>query len=199
MNYQDFIKNIYSSLKSINLKQEKLEEYFDTVFNKIDTLEGKIDTVSNKLNEYIDINNRKKDAKSLELSNSLNNISINLSSIQKDQNDIYSTINNDKNIEVEMNVLINDYLESEHNINNTEIDINYLNNNQEITTLFSENNTVNVNNNEMIDINEKNEINTNNDINTNNTNNENNEINMNNDIINILQTIEEDDSLLILD
>ena len=161
MNYQDFIKNIYSSLKSINLKQEKLEEYFDTVFNKIDTLEGKIDTVSNKLNEYIDINNIKKDAKSLELSNSLNNISINLSSIQKDQNDIYSTINNDKNIEVEMNVLINDYLESEHNINNTEIDINYLNNNQEITTLFSENNTVNVNNNE------KNEINTNNDINTN--------------------------------
>ena len=89
MNYQEFIKNIYSSLKSINLKQEKLEEHFNNAFNKIDTLEEKINTVSNKLNDFIDRNNRIKNEKSLQLSNSLNNISISLSHIQEEQNDIF--------------------------------------------------------------------------------------------------------------
>jgi peptidoglycan hydrolase CwlO-like protein len=64
MNYQEFIKNIYTSLKSINLKQQKLEEHFQTIFQKIEDLDDKVNKVSNKLDDFIDASNRLKEEKS---------------------------------------------------------------------------------------------------------------------------------------
>ena len=113
MNYQEFIKNIYTSLKSINLKQQHLEEHFDTVFQKIDNLDTKINTISNKLDDFIDTNNKVKEEKQLVLSKTLTNVVDNLKNIQDEQDDIINTMNDVRNIEENMSVLMNDYLNTE--------------------------------------------------------------------------------------
>ena len=118
MNYQEFIKNIYTSLKSINLKQQKLEEHFQTTFQKIDDLDDKVNKVSNKLDDFIDASNRLKEQKQIELSNSLNNITQNLENIQIEQDDIITTMTDVSNIEENMSVLLDDFLSSEQIINN---------------------------------------------------------------------------------
>ena len=117
MNYQEFIKNIYTSLKSINLKQLKLEEHFQTTFQKIEDLDDKVNKVSNKLNDFIDASNRLKEEKQIEFSNSLNNITQNLENIQIEQDDIITTMSDVSNIEENMSVLLDDFLSSEQIIN----------------------------------------------------------------------------------
>jgi len=117
MNYQEFIKNIYTSLKSINLKQQKLEEHFQTTFQKIEDLDDKVNKVSNKLDDFIDASNRLKEEKQIELSNSLNNITQNLENIQIEQDDIITTMTDVSNIEENMSVLLDDFLSSEQIIN----------------------------------------------------------------------------------
>jgi len=117
MNYQEFIKNIYTSLKSINLKQQKLEEHFQTTFQKIEDLDDKVNKVSNKLDDFIDSSNRLKEEKQIELSNSLNNITQNLENIQIEQDDIITTMTDVSNIEENMSVLLDDFLSSEQIIN----------------------------------------------------------------------------------
>jgi len=139
MNYQEFIKNIYTSLKSINLKQQKLEEYFQTTFQKIDDLDIKVNSVSNKLDDFIDTNNRLKEEKQLALSNSLNNISDNLTTIQTEQDDIITTMTDVRNIEDNMSVLLDDFLSSE-NIVNDELLLNTSPDNGLITDTIEENN-----------------------------------------------------------
>ena len=118
MNYQEFIKNIYTSLKSINLKQQKIEEHFQLTFQKIDDLDSKVNTVSNKLDDFIDASNRLKQEKSIALSNSLNNIADNLSTIQTEQDDILTTMTDVRNIEENMSVLLDDFLSREQIVNN---------------------------------------------------------------------------------
>ena len=113
MNYQEFIKNIYTSLKSINLKQQKLEEHFQTTFLKIEDLDNKVNIISNKLDDFIDTNHRLKEEKQITLSNSLNSISENLTSIQTEQDDIITTMTDVENIEENMTVLLDDYLSNE--------------------------------------------------------------------------------------
>lgn len=150
MNYQEFIKNIYTSLKSINLKQQKLEEYFQTTIQKIDDLDIKVNSVSNKLDDFIDTNNRLKEEKQLALSNSLNNISDNLTVIQTEQADIVTTMIDVRNIEDNMSVLLDDFLSSE-NIVNDELLLNTLPDNGLITDTIEENNiTMEANNNNII-------------------------------------------------
>ena len=117
MNYQEFIKNIYTSLKSINLKQQKLEEHFQTTFQKIEDLDDKVNKVSNKLDDFIDASNRLKEEKQIALSHSLNNITQNLENIQIEQDDIITTMSDVSNIEENMSVLLNDFLSSEQIIN----------------------------------------------------------------------------------
>ena len=117
MNYQEFIKNIYTSLKSINLKQQILEEHFQTTFQKIEDLDDKVNKVSNKLDDFIDASNRLKEEKQIELSNSLNNITQNLENIQIEQDDIITTMSDVSNIEENMSVLLDDFLSSEQLIN----------------------------------------------------------------------------------
>lgn len=117
MNYQEFIKNIYTSLKSINLKQQKLEEHFQTTFKKIDYLNNKVDNVSNKLDDFIETSNRLKEVKQIELSNSLSSITENLENIQIEQDDIITTMSDVRNIEENMSVLLDDYLSNEYIIN----------------------------------------------------------------------------------
>lgn len=139
MNYQEFIKNIYTSLKSINLKQQKLEEYFQTTFQKIDDLDIKVNSVSNKLDDFIDTNNRLKEEKQINLSNSLNNISDNLTVIQTEQDDIITTMTDVRNIEDNMSVLLDDFLSSE-NIVNDELLLDTSPDNGLITDTIEENN-----------------------------------------------------------
>jgi len=117
MNYQEFIKNIYTSLKSINLKQQKLEEHFQTTFQKIEDLDDKVNKVSNKLDDFIDASNRLKEEKQIALSHSLNNITQNLENIQIEQDDIITTMSDVSNIEENMSVLLDDFLSSEQIIN----------------------------------------------------------------------------------
>lgn len=117
MNYQEFIKNIYTSLKSINLKQQKLEEHFQTTFQKIEDLDDKVNKVLNKLDNFIDASNRLKEEKQIALSNSLNNITQNLENIQVEQDDIITTMSDVSNNEENMSVLLDDFLSSEQIIN----------------------------------------------------------------------------------
>lgn len=117
MNYQEFIKNIYTSLKSINLKQQKLEEHFQTTFQKIADLDDKVNKVSNKLDDFIDTNKRLKEEKQITLANSLNNITQNLEDIQIEQDDIITTMTDVSNIEENMSVLLDDFLSSDKIVN----------------------------------------------------------------------------------
>lgn len=117
MNYQEFIKNIYTSLKSINLKQQKLEEHFQTTFQKIEDLDDKVNKVSNKLDDFIDTNKRLKEEKQITLANSLNNITQNLEDIQIEQDDIITTMTDVSNIEENMSVLLDDFLSREQIFN----------------------------------------------------------------------------------
>lgn len=146
MNYQEFIKNIYTSLKSINLKQQKLEEHFQSTFQKIENLDAKIDSVSNKIDDFIDISNRINEKKQITLSNSLNNISENLTSIQTEQYDIITTMSDVRNIEDNMSVLLDDYLSSELIINNElHIDLSLDNTSNKNNTLLEEKDIVDIN------------------------------------------------------
>lgn len=117
MNYQEFIKNIYTSLKSINLKQQKLEEHFQTTFQKIEDLDDKVNKVSIKLDDFIDASNRLKEEKQITLANSLNNITQNLEDIQIEQDDIITTMTDVSNIEENMSVLLDDFLSSDKIVN----------------------------------------------------------------------------------
>ena len=133
MNYQEFIKNIYTSLKSINLKQQKLEEHFQTIFQKIEDLDDKVNKVSNKLDDFIDASNRLKEEKSIALSNSLNNIADNLSTIQTEQDDIITTMTDVSNMEDNMSVLLYDFLSREQIVND-EINIDLQNGTTQLDT-----------------------------------------------------------------
>ena len=145
MNYQEFIKNIYTSLKSINLKQQKIEEHFQLTFQKIDDLDSKVNTVSNKLDDFIDASNRLKQEKSIALSNSLNNIADNLSTIQTEQDDILTTMTDVRNIEENMTVLLDDFLSREQIVND-DLQINMSSNDnipiKTNTTIKETNNTL---------------------------------------------------------
>ena len=147
MNYQEFIKNIYTSLKSINLKHQKIEEQFKLTNDKLETLENNINNVSNKLDDFINTHNRAKQENNIEFSNSLENVVSNLSIIQEEQKDIFSTMQNVKNIDIEnnMSVLMDEYLISEPNIfvDNLEEDTNILSMNTSFTNISDiENNQV---------------------------------------------------------
>jgi hypothetical protein len=104
MNYQEFIKNIYTSLKAINLKHQQIDDNFQNTFKRLDTLENNINSLSEKICDFIESNKRIKTENEIEITNSFNNINNKLTSILSEQIDILNTISDTTHLDKDNNI-----------------------------------------------------------------------------------------------